>query len=115
MVPSYPVLQFTNGWDMEKAGAQHKKEQLAAALALWSMVHALLAGFRRCCLFKKNTRDPKPDRVSGLGVETMPVSSVEFTHTARPVRKVYIHKDQMEIQTFSDALHKETKTSIYTK
>jgi hypothetical protein len=39
VVPSYPVLQFTNGWDMEKAGAQHKKEQLAAALALWSMVH----------------------------------------------------------------------------
>jgi hypothetical protein len=39
VVPSYPVLQFTNGWDMEKAGAQHEKEQLAAALALWSMVH----------------------------------------------------------------------------
>jgi len=54
---------------MEKAGAQHKKEQLAAALALWSMVRALLAGFRLCCLFKKNTRDPKPDRVSGLGVD----------------------------------------------
>jgi len=45
----------------------------------------------------------------------MPVSSVKFTHTARPVRKVYIHEDQMEIQTFSDALHKETKTSVYTK